>query len=914
MEDLIFMKRRGLTIKNALLVMFALTFLIVGAVMTSIVFSNWSRSANETAERIASDIGDDIVDRIDSFMGVPIDNNEVGAALIERGVVNLDDPDERERFFVSVLSSSIGDVAYSFSYGTETGEYYGARKNASGVIEIMINNNDTGGYSWYYEVTDDLTAGDRVLVAGLFDVRTRPWYIAAKETDETVFSSIYKHFVMPDLTVSAAISIKDGSGHVVGVLGTHIILSRLNGYLDDIKEATGAHAMIVEQATGNIVANSIGFDNYVLIDGTTFARVNILDAGYEAFHQAYRQYVDEETAYSRLNHINDPCFFSVKPFTESGVDWLIISAVPQSMFLGVVYKNMILTIGLASAFILLAIVVYLVIVNRLFHPLSQLHEATKGFSNGYFGERINNFRNNEIGRISRSFNLMADTIESFVATLEQQVTSRTSELADANESLNESREQLRLILDSTAEGIFGIDENGICTFINNSALELLGLDEKERVVGKDIDVIIDRCGIDGRPIESIKAILLQAFVKKEGVHCEDLGVSKSDGSCIHISFHAYPQDVHEEIDGVVVSFIDVTDSIRKQEEIMRMSATDYLTGLYNRRYYSEALDQQNKAQAYPLGIMMIDMNGLKVINDAYGHMAGDDAIVKIAQILSTSVQAQDVVARIGGDEFSIMCPNTSKSTMDELIRHILDQVDKTEVQGIRLSISIGYDLKTSERTELRESMNIAENMMYRMKLVEGKQARIKAVESILNTLTSRYAHEKTHSRKVSRLAKAMGKAMDLDEYSIQKLELAGLYHDIGKIGVPSDIILAPRKLTEAEFDMIKAHTRYGYQILRSADEYAHIADEALYHHERYDGSGYPDGLKGDDIPVFSRIIAVADAFAAMTTEKPYQAKKSLEDAIQELKAGANHQFDPEIVEIFLEKVLSQETDGSLLTP
>jgi putative nucleotidyltransferase with HDIG domain len=261
-----------------------------------------------------------------------------------------------------------------------------------------------------------------------------------------------------------------------------------------------------------------------------------------------------------------------------------------------------------------------------------------------------------------------------------------------------------------------------------------------------------------------------------------------------------------------------------------------------------------------------------------------------------------------------MCPNTSKTAMDGLIKHILGQVKKTKVQGIQLSISIGYDLKTSERTELRESMNIAENMMYRMKLVEGKQARIKAVESILNTLISRYVHEKTHSQKVSRLAKALGKAMDLDDYSIQKLEMAGLYHDIGKIGVPSDIILAPRKLTEAEFDMIKAHTRYGYQILRSADEFANIADEALYHHERYDGSGYPDGLKGDDIPLFSRIIAIADAFAAMTTEKPYQAKKSLEDAIQELKAGANHQFDPEIVAVFLEKVLSQEMDGSLLMP
>ncbi|MBN2696181.1 MAG: diguanylate cyclase [Bacilli bacterium] len=897
------MNKRRLSIKNALLLMFALTFLIIGAVMTSIVFTNWSRSANETAQRIATDISEDIYNRIDSFMSVPIDNNEAGAALIQQEIVNLDDASERERYFVSMLSSSLGDVAYSFSYGTETGEYYGARKNASGIIEIMINNSDTGGYSWYYEVTDDLTAGDRVLVAGLFDVTSRPWYQAAKEAEGTVFSPIYKHFVMPDLTISAAIAIEDDMGNIVGVLGTHVILSRLNLFLEDIMETTEANSIIVEKETGNIIANSMGFDNYTLIDGTTFQRLNIDDSDQQAFSEAYHMFIDEEITNTSLEHDNESCYFNIGQYTESGVDWLIISAVPEDLFLGVVHKNMIITITLASFYILLAIGIYLLVVNRLFKPLAELNKATKGFSNGHFGERVKIYSDNEIGRISDSFNQMADTIESFVATLEGKVNTRTSELKVVNESLNESREKLRLILDTTAEGIFGIDKRGTCTFINNSAVELLGVAPDRDAVGKDVDELISRCGIDGNQIDSAKALLLEAFTEESGIHHEDLAIGRIDGTCIHISFHAYPQYLHDEVIGVVVSFIDVTDSIRKQEEIRRISIQDYLTGLYNRRYYSEVLHALDKEHKYPLGIMMIDMNGLKVINDAYGHAAGDEALVKIAKILSSSVKPEGVVARIGGDEFAIVYPNTSKEEMEQLIKTILDQLEKAEVENIRLSISMGYDLKTTERTELREVTNIAENMMYKKKLVEGKQARIKAVESILDTLTARYKHELEHSKKVSWLAKAIGEAMDLDENSLRKLELAGLYHDIGKVGVPEEIILAPRKLTETEFDIIKAHTRYGYQILRSADEYANFADEALYHHEHYDGKGYPEGLKGKDIPIFARILCVADAFAAMTTEKPYKAKMSLDEAIKELKKYANSQFDPEIVKIFIEKIL-----------
>ena len=179
------------------------------------------------------------------------------------------------------------------------------------------------------------------------------------------------------------------------------------------------------------------------------------------------------------------------------------------------------------------------------------------------------------------------------------------------------------------------------------------------------------------------------------------------------------------------------------------------------------------------------------------------------------------------------------------------------------------------------------------------------IQSILNTLTEKYNEEKVHSDSVSKYCKAVGEDMQLRKDEITELELAGMVHDIGKISLPDAILKKPGKLTEKEWEIIRNHTVNGYQILRAADKYSNIAEFAMSHHERMDGKGYPNGLKGEEIPLFSRIISVADAYEAMTSDRPYRKAMKKQEAIEELKKHSGTQFDSGIVELFIDKVLAR---------
>ncbi|PKK96631.1 MAG: hypothetical protein CVV58_05385, partial [Tenericutes bacterium HGW-Tenericutes-3] len=180
-----------------------------------------------------------------------------------------------------------------------------------------------------------------------------------------------------------------------------------------------------------------------------------------------------------------------------------------------------------------------------------------------------------------------------------------------------------------------------------------------------------------------------------------------------------------------------------------------------------------------------------------------------------------------------------------------------------------------------------------------------AIKAILQTLTDKYDEERIHSKRVSQLCVELGKQLNLDEDDINELEMAGMYHDIGKISIPDAILDKPSKLTDEEYDIMKSHTEVGYSILKAADEYSGLAEHALYHHERWDGKGYPKGLSGEDIPLFSRIICVCDSYEAMTAERPYKNKMDIDQAVAEIKRCAGTQFDPILARLFVEEVLKK---------
>jgi len=382
---------------------------------------------------------------------------------------------------------------------------------------------------------------------------------------------------------------------------------------------------------------------------------------------------------------------------------------------------------------------------------------------------------------------------------------------------------------------------------------------------------------------------------------------RSDGTQIYIEGHYIC--MYDSLGRIIGHFgnqLDITSRIHKQHEIEYLSNHDYLTDLYNRRYYFEQFNRLNENKFFPLGIMMFDVNGLKIINDAFGHASGDAALVKLGNVLKDTFSKKDVIARIGGDEFAVLLPNTSQDILQHYKDLIVEAASKQRIENIELSLAIGYEMKLNRFDDIDDILKTAENHMYRHKTTVGTSVRNRAISAILETLTEKYENEREHSQRVSHYCKLIGQQLKLKNDELKELEQAGLFHDIGKISIPDIVLNKPGKLTDEEYEIIKSHTEVGYQILRAADEYSDLAIQALHHHERWDGLGYPSGIRGNDIPLFSRIIGVVDAYEAMTADRPYRKRLSDTEAIKEIQKNAGSQFDPKIAKIFLERVLKVE--------
>jgi len=345
-----------------------------------------------------------------------------------------------------------------------------------------------------------------------------------------------------------------------------------------------------------------------------------------------------------------------------------------------------------------------------------------------------------------------------------------------------------------------------------------------------------------------------------------------------------------------------------EQEIFYLSYHDQLTGLYNRRFYEEELKRLDTESNLPITIVMGDVNGLKLINDSFGHYTGDDLLKKVAQVIVKGCRADDIIARLGGDEFAIILPKTDAFETDQIIKRITDLSLSEKVGSIDISISFGYETKNKGEEKIEEILKNAEDRMYRKKLFESPSMRGKTIKAIINTLHEKNKREEQHSHRVSELCKSMGEALGMTEYENEELKSVGLLHDIGKITIDENVLNKPGKLTDDEWNEIKRHPEIGYRILNTVNDMSDMASYVLYHHERWDGKGYPKGLKGDEIPFVSRIINIVDSYDAMTSERSYQKALSKEVAIEELKKNAGTQFDAELVSVFIEKVLGKLVD------
>ena len=355
------------------------------------------------------------------------------------------------------------------------------------------------------------------------------------------------------------------------------------------------------------------------------------------------------------------------------------------------------------------------------------------------------------------------------------------------------------------------------------------------------------------------------------------------------------------LEGII---IDITNSKLQFLQIQYLSNHDQLTSLHNRQYYDNAKKRLDQAEHMPLSVMYVDINGLKLINDAFGSEAGDCMIQTTASVLKSSVRKQDVLARIGGDEFGILMPNTDIQTCITRMQAIRDAFsaynDSIKDRALVINLSTGYSTKSESGADFAQVEKEAEANMARRKLFDQKSHHNAVLSSIMTTLFERSFETEEHAERIDHFCAVIGTRLSLSHEEMDKLHLFAILHDIGKIGISDQILNKPSSLNDEEFALMKTHPEIGYRIAMASPDFASIAELILTHHEHWDGTGYPNRLAGDKIPLLSRILAIADAYDAMTNDRVYRKALSREAAVAEIKNNAGSQFDPEIAAVFLQ--------------
>ncbi len=344
---------------------------------------------------------------------------------------------------------------------------------------------------------------------------------------------------------------------------------------------------------------------------------------------------------------------------------------------------------------------------------------------------------------------------------------------------------------------------------------------------------------------------------------------------------------------------DITERKKAEEQMRYLSLHDTLTGLYNRTFIEAEMKRLDTARQLPLSIIMADLNGLKLINDTYGHPLGDQALCTAAEIIKKSCRKDDIFARWGGDEFVVLLPQTSLPDANLVCQRIIRSCRDIFIEDVPVSMAMGAACKEAAQDSIIKTLQEAENNMYKQKLTESRSTKSAVLKALLKTLEAKSFETESHTRSMQKIAQQIGKRINLPEAELSRLDLLITLHDIGKINIAEEILTKDKPLTEEEWTTIRKHPEIGFRIARATEEFAHVAEDILAHHECWDGKGYPQGLKGPAIPFLARITAIADAYEVMSNGRPYKKSISKNNIIAEFKRCSGTQFDPALVEIFL---------------
>ncbi|MDP3385895.1 MAG: diguanylate cyclase [Eubacteriales bacterium] len=480
-----------------------------------------------------------------------------------------------------------------------------------------------------------------------------------------------------------------------------------------------------------------------------------------------------------------------------------------------------------------------------------------------------------------------------------------------NNRIRESERSKRVILSNLPGMTYkcNVDRDWTMQFVSEGCLELTGYPAESLMNNKEISFN----ALISKKYQDYLWDKWQDVISKRTKLKEEYELITRDGSIKWVFEQGQP--IFDEKGAVVALeglIIDITDRKRKEEEITYLNDYDFLTGLFNRRYLDKIKNEIENEKNIPITIIVGDINGLKLINDAFGHEKGDTLIVQTAKLLKECCGDNRFLFRTGGDEFTMVLPNTDEKTAGLIMDQIKSAIDnfnrKTKNEAYYLHLSLGYSTKKYDFESLDHTLKIAEDHMYKRKLLEHKSSHSSIVSSIKATIYERSQETEAHAQRMTFFARRMGERLKFSNTEMDNMELFSALHDLGKIGIDGSILNKPDKLDEQEWIEMKKHPEIGYRIAMASPELVSIAEFILTHHERWDGTGYPQGLKETEIPLHARILAVVDAYDAMTVDRIYRKALTKAEAINELIINKGTQFDPHLVDLFIGTLEENEAD------
>jgi diguanylate cyclase (GGDEF)-like protein len=361
--------------------------------------------------------------------------------------------------------------------------------------------------------------------------------------------------------------------------------------------------------------------------------------------------------------------------------------------------------------------------------------------------------------------------------------------------------------------------------------------------------------------------------------------------------------------GAVVTFLDITERKRNEEKMQYLCHHDSLTGLMNRHRFKVEMQYFDEEEYLPLSIIYCDLNGLKLANDIFGHEEGDNLICQVANSLTAICRKGDIVARIGGDEFVWLLPNTDAQSVKRIMERVKFRLMWNSSSIIKCSMAMGASTRNNMNKSLVDILKTAENEMYLEKSAVRNEYEEETLDDLIKRLHDSNPYDKSHSENVSLLCKEMGMALRWPKDKVTNLKDAGYYHDIGKIILLKDPSKKNLSKSFIEKAKVNQHPIIGFRIMNMFSNTQDIANSIYFHHERWDGTGYPKGLKGEEIPINSRIIAIAeqyDHYVNQLTDHP----RSKEEALMEIQLSSGTKFDPMLAELF---VLTQGRPAGVLS-